>query len=64
MTPDEILAARKALGLSQALLARVMRVRQATVSAWENGVHQPEGPALALIRAYLDGYRPADWPKG
>lgn len=63
MTPDEIRAAQKALGLSQAKLAQVMGLRgQAAISEWLTGKHEPTGPAVRLLRAYLDGYRPRDWP--
>lgn len=64
MTSDEIRAARKTLGLNQGQLAALMGVRQATVSDWERGVYSADGPAARLLTAYLDGYRPADWPEG
>ena len=34
----------------------------ARISEIERGVRQPSGSALRLIRTYLDGYRPTDWP--
>ncbi len=63
MTPAELRAARKSLGLTQGQLAGVMGVRTATVSDWERDIHSPDGPAARLIAAYLTGYRPQDWPK-
>lgn len=63
MTPAELRAARKALGLTQGQLAVVLGVRQATVSDWERGVYSADGPAARLLVAYLRGYRPEDWPK-
>lgn len=62
MTPADIRAVRKSLGLTQGQLAALMRVRQATVSDWERGKHDPDGPAIPLLIAYTEGYRPADWP--
>ena len=63
MTPAEIAAARATLGLTQAQLAAVMGLRgQAAVSEWEAGKRTPGGQSVRLIRAYLAGYRPDDWP--
>ena len=61
MTPPEIRAARKSLALTQGQLAAVMRLRAATVSDWERGIYKPDSGNELLLRAYLDGYRPADW---
>ena len=63
MEPDEVRRARKALGLTQAQLAAVMgyggRVRVAEIE----GGRRALGPAAErLLRAYLAGYRPPDWP--
>lgn len=65
MTPDEIRAARKSLALTQGQLASVLHLGkrgQSTVSEWERGVKSPSPHMALLLRAYLDGYRPADWP--
>lgn len=63
MTPAEISAARATLGLTQAQLAAVMGLRgQAAVSEWEAGKRSPSGQSERLIRSYLSGYRPDDWP--
>lgn len=65
MKPGAVAAARKALGLTQAQLALVMgygdKVR---VSELERGARAASPAAARLIQAYLDGYRPADWPEG
>ena len=65
MTPAEIRAARKTLALTQGQLAAVLHLGkrgQSTVSEWERGVKSPSAQTVLLLRAYLDGYRPADWP--
>ena len=63
MTPAEIRNAREALALTQGQLAAVMGLRgQSAVSEWERGLKNPDGRSVRLLRAYLDGYRPADWP--
>jgi DNA-binding transcriptional regulator YiaG len=55
--------ARRQLGLTQFQLAAVMGLRgPQTVSEWERGARTPSETAVRLLRAYLDGYRPADWP--
>ena len=63
MTPAEIRAARETLGLTQAQLARVMGMRgQVSISEWESGTRSPTAAASRLLLAYMDGYRPKDWP--
>jgi len=63
MTPDEIRTACETLGLTQAQLAAVMGLRGASgVSEWVTGARKPGRQSVRLLRAYLDGYRPADWP--
>lgn len=63
MTPEEIRAARKTLGLDQSQMAAMLGYgAKARISEIERGVRQPSGSAVRLIRAYLDGYRPTDWP--
>ena len=63
MTPAEIAAARATLGLTQAQLAGVMGLRgSATVSDWERGAKPANPQNIRLLQAYLDGYRPPDWP--
>ena len=63
MTPAEISAARATLGLTQAQLSAVMGLRgPATISEWERGREAMGGLSARLLRAYLAGYRPPDWP--
>ena len=62
MTPADFAAARKRLGLTQAQLAAVMGYgNKARISEIERGERLPP-LAKRLLRAYLDGYRPDDWP--
>lgn len=64
MTPADVTAARESLGLTQAQLAKAMGLRgPAAVSEWERGVRVPDGRSERLLRAYLDGYRPENWPQ-
>lgn len=53
MTPAELRAARRALGLTQVALAARLGVPQATIWRWETGKHgidHPEILRLALER--------------
>lgn len=68
MTPDEVRQARETLGLTLEDLATMLgfegvRRRQ---MMWdiENGRRDLRVPQERLIRAYLEGYRPVDWPRG
>lgn len=64
MTPADFRAARQRLGLSQEQLAFMLGYRaRYTVSDIERGNKAPNGAAVRLLQAYLEGYRPADWPK-
>jgi len=68
MTHTEIRAARLALGLTQAELAKMLNVEEQTVRRMESHPdrskhRKPAVRMVRLIRAYLDGHRPADWPK-
>jgi transcriptional regulator with XRE-family HTH domain len=63
ISPEEIRVARLRLGLTQAQLAPLLGYSDvARVSELERGVRQPGDAVLRLLRAYLDGYRPPDWP--
>lgn len=42
---------KKILNVSQAELAEIAKVNQATVSRWENGILEPSREELSLIRA-------------
>lgn len=64
MTPDEIRAAREALGLTPTQLARVLGYVAANpgriVTGWEDG-RPPHPVAATAITAFLDGWRPSWW---
>ena len=67
MTPTEIRAARLALGLTPAEIAKLLDVGTQTVTRMESTPdrskhREPAVRMVRLIRAYLDGHRPADWP--
>lgn len=67
MTPAEVRAARQSLGLTQAQLAPLLGYApgpnpQSPVCALERGRREIDGAKARLLRAYLDGYRPPDWP--
>jgi putative transcriptional regulator len=47
---NKIIAIRKQLGLSQAAFAERLGISFRTLQEWEQGRHQPSGPALALLR--------------
>ena len=64
----DILAARRALGLTKAQLGALMDTDAQNIGRMEldGGAKSYRAPAprmLRLIRAYLDGYRPRDWPE-
>ena len=68
MTHTEIRAARIALGLKPDQLAKMLDVGTQTVTRMESTPdrskhRKPAVRMVRLIRAYLDGHRPADWPK-
>ena len=64
MKPADILHARDKLGLTQAQFAQVLGYGHVMrVSQLERGERHPSPAAVRLIAAYLDGYRPAGWPK-
>lgn len=65
MTPTEIREARTTLGLTGAQMGAVLGYGEGArmrVSELERGVRQPSESVVRLLRAYLDGYRPDDWP--
>lgn len=67
MTPEEFRQARKAFGLSSRQLALVLgykygnAVRQFETTGTSH--RQPPRQTALLMQAYLDGYRPKDWPE-
>lgn len=63
MAPTEIREARHQLGLTQAQLAPLLGyANQVRIAEIENGTRQPGAAVQLLLRAYLAGYRPPDWP--
>jgi DNA-binding transcriptional regulator YiaG len=67
MTPDEIRRARVSLRLTQAQMGDVLETDAQSVRRWEMQpiavTHRPPpARAVRLIKAYLSGYRPEDWP--
>jgi transcriptional regulator with XRE-family HTH domain len=62
-TASDLRAARKALGLTGAELARVLRLGSGgdrTVRRWEAGDHSISGPVAIAIEAMLEGYKPQE----
>lgn len=67
MTPTELKEARHTLGLSVADLARLLDTDAQSIRRMEqredaSTFRRPAPRMIRLIRAYLDGYRPTDWP--
>ena len=63
MDGQQIKAARKHLGLTQTQLAEVMGYYNNThISRIESGPRDMSEQGQKLLQAYLDGYRPKDWP--
>lgn len=67
ITPEGLRAARQSLGLTQAQLAAVLDTDAQSVRRMEMpegaSTSRQAGPRVArLVAAYLDGYRPDDWP--
>jgi DNA-binding transcriptional regulator YiaG len=57
MTPTQIKAARKALGLSTGGFARALGGDPRTVRRWEDGTKQPPGPVILLLElAEMSGW--------
>ena len=64
MTPEEFRAARARLGLTQFAMARLLGFSHLSrISEMENGKTNISASVERLLRAYLDGYRPGDWPE-
>lgn len=62
VTGSEFKAARESLGLTQTQLAKLIGYgSQSRIAEVEAREAAPSCPSR-LLRAYLDGYRPADWP--
>ena len=50
MTPEEIISLRRRTGLNQVEFAGALGVRQATVSYWESGRHEPRDVQLLMLQ--------------
>ena len=67
MDYKDIKLARQALGLSLSEVAEMLDTDPTTTRRLEMAPHnstarQPAPRMVRLIQAYLDGYRPTDWP--
>lgn len=66
MTPNEIREARRRLGLSLDRMAEMLgydgQFRKDQMHKLETGAREIRPPQARLLRAYLEGYRPPDWP--
>lgn len=64
MTPKDFKNARIKFGFDQQKMAKVLGFKNGiTVSQIETGKSEITDVRCRLLRAYLDGYRPDDWPK-
>lgn len=64
MTPEEIKQARQSLGLTQSQLAPLLGYSAAPrVAEIEAGKRNASDCVVRLLSAYLEGYRPDDWPE-
>lgn len=52
MTPEEIVAVRKALGLTQAEFAQLFDAHVMTISKWERGIAFPSAYQSALMEHF------------
>lgn len=67
MTPQQLRTAQRKLRLSNTQMARML---ETDVSTWKRMINRstakrhraPAVRMIRLIKAYLDGYRPEDWP--
>lgn len=63
MTPHEFKEALQTLGLNQTQAASMLGYGAAPrISEIVTGKQAPSDSVVRLLRAYLDGYRPKDWP--
>ena len=49
LAPDEIVATRTRIGVSQSVFAHYLNVGVSTISKWERGEKHPSGTALKLL---------------
>ncbi|OKP79785.1 hypothetical protein BTE77_06755 [Ensifer adhaerens] len=67
MTREQFKEIRNRLGLTQSQLALVLGYSSALqISSYERATNPRPVPQLLalLMRAYDEGYRPAEWPRG
>lgn len=66
MTPSELKAARRKLGLTLEQMAAMLgyegEQRRQLMHRIEIGERTLREPQRRLVEAYLSGYRPEDWP--
>ena len=63
VSPAEVRAQRRSMGLKQAALAELLDVNQATVSRWERGQLSIEGDVWTRFRELAEPHNLAhDWP--
>ena len=63
MTPAEFKQARSNLGLNQSQLAALLGYgTYSRISELEGGRSPITDQCARLMKAYVDGYRPSDWP--
>ena len=61
--PRTVRECREELGLSQKEFSRLLGYSHYNrISAIENGKESISKAAVRLLNAYMDGYRPPDWP--
>jgi DNA-binding transcriptional regulator YiaG len=67
MSPDDIKAARHSLGLSLSELAELLGYTgnhaRVQMDDLETGRRPLRECQRRLLQAYLEGYRPSDWPR-
>ncbi len=68
MTHTEFKQARHLLGLTQSQMGQMLSVspqhiRRMETSPTNKSARQVNGTTARLVTAYLDGYRPTDWPQ-
>lgn len=62
LSADEFKEIRHAFGFSQKVMGDMVSAGLQTVSEWERGLRPVDPKAARLAIAYMDGYRPKDWP--
>jgi len=67
MTPDQFRAARKKLGLSRRQIASLIGGTYDNIARFERDRSKPSSrvptdKTVDLIKAFLGGYRPDNWP--